>query len=115
MHLTVIGSSPAWPNPGGACSGYLVDDKLLLNVNTRMDLLAAAIADWALARDDVRAALVVGSQARLETSADRWSDLDVGLLVDEPRVLAEDETWVEEFGVPVLTFLEPTAFGGGVE
>ncbi len=31
MHLTVIGSSPAWPNPGGACSGYLVDDKLLLD------------------------------------------------------------------------------------
>jgi ribonuclease BN (tRNA processing enzyme) len=31
VRLTVIGSSPAWPNPGGACSGYLVDDKLLLD------------------------------------------------------------------------------------
>ena len=31
MRLTVIGSSPAWPNPGGACSGYLVDGKLLLD------------------------------------------------------------------------------------
>jgi ribonuclease BN (tRNA processing enzyme) len=31
VRLTVIGSSPAWPNPGGACSGYLIDGKLLLD------------------------------------------------------------------------------------
>ncbi len=31
MRLTVIGSSPAWPNPGGACSGYLLDGRLLLD------------------------------------------------------------------------------------
>ncbi|MGH3126991.1 MAG: aminoglycoside 6-adenylyltransferase [Gaiellaceae bacterium] len=91
------------------------DEKLLLNVNTRMDLLAAAIADWASSREDVRAALVVGSQARSDASADRWSDLDVGLFVDEPRALADDASWVDEFGRPVLTFLEPTAFGNRVE
>jgi ribonuclease BN (tRNA processing enzyme) len=31
VRLTVIGSSPAWPNAGGACSGYLVDGRLLLD------------------------------------------------------------------------------------
>jgi ribonuclease BN (tRNA processing enzyme) len=31
VRLTVIGSSPAWPNPGGACSGHLVDGRLLLD------------------------------------------------------------------------------------
>jgi ribonuclease BN (tRNA processing enzyme) len=31
VRLRVIGSSPAWPNPGGACSGYLVDERLLLD------------------------------------------------------------------------------------
>ena len=31
VQLDVIGSSPAWPNPGGACSGYLVDARLLLD------------------------------------------------------------------------------------
>ena len=31
VRLTVIGSSPAWPNPGGACSGYLVEGRLLLD------------------------------------------------------------------------------------
>ncbi len=25
MRLTVLGKSPAWPDPGGACSGYLVE------------------------------------------------------------------------------------------
>ncbi len=31
VQLDVIGSSPAWPNPGGACSGYLVEGRLLLD------------------------------------------------------------------------------------
>jgi ribonuclease BN (tRNA processing enzyme) len=34
VRLTVVGSSPAWPNPGGAQSGYLVEDgdrRLLLD------------------------------------------------------------------------------------
>jgi molybdopterin-guanine dinucleotide biosynthesis protein A len=88
-----------------------VDEKQLLNVNTRMDLLAAAVADWARSREDVRAALLVGSQARSDAPADRWSDLDIGLFVDDPSELAGDETWVEEFGAPVLTFIEPTPFG----
>ncbi len=92
-----------------------VDEKFLLNVNTRMDLIQAAIADWARARDDVRGVLVVGSQARVDAPADRWSDLDVVLFVDDPRRLAEDASWVAEFGTPVLTFLEATGFGERVE
>jgi aminoglycoside 6-adenylyltransferase len=87
------------------------DEKLLLNVNTRMELIGAQVADWARERDDVRAAVVVGSQARTETPADRFSDLDVILLVDDPEPYAEDAGWVAEFGTPVLTFLEPTAMG----
>jgi ribonuclease BN (tRNA processing enzyme) len=31
VRVTVIGSSPAWPNPGGACSGYRIEDRLLLD------------------------------------------------------------------------------------
>ena len=92
-----------------------LDERLLANVNTRTDLTAAAIADWARERDDVRAAIVVGSHARTDVPADRWSDLDVGLFVDDPSLLADDEAWVTNFGRPVLTFLEPTAFGDRVE
>jgi aminoglycoside 6-adenylyltransferase len=88
-----------------------VDERLLVNVNTRMELLAAAVSDWAQEREDVRAAVVVGSHARSEVPADRSSDLDVILIVDDPEPYAADAQWVEEFGTPVLTFLEPTAVG----
>lgn len=92
-----------------------LDENLLANANTRLELLAAAVADWARERDEVRAAVVVGSQARTAAPADRWSDLDVVLFVDEPRRLAGDAEWIAEFGTPVLTFLEPAAVGDAVE
>ena len=92
-----------------------LDEVELLNVNTRFDLIAAAITGWARERADVRAAVVVGSQVRQELPADRWSDLDVILLVDDPEPYARDETWVAEFGRPLLTFLEPTAVSGQQE
>jgi aminoglycoside 6-adenylyltransferase len=88
-----------------------VDERLLANVNTRMDLLATAVADWADDREDVKALVLVGSQARGDIPADRWSDLDLILLVDDPEPYAEDAAWVEEFGAPVLTFLEDAPVG----
>jgi ribonuclease BN (tRNA processing enzyme) len=54
VKLTVVGSSPAWPNPGGAQSGYLVDDgekRLLLDCGP-------------------------GVLPRLRTSADGWPRVD---------------------------------------
>ena len=88
-----------------------VEERLLANVNTRMDLVEAAIADWARERTDVRAAVVVGSRARRETPADRWSDLDVFLVVDDAEPYLADDAWVAEFGTPVLTFVEETPVG----
>jgi len=88
-----------------------VDGRLLANVNTRLDLIEAAIADWAGSRDDVRAAVVVGSRARTSTPADTWSDLDVFLIVDDPQPYAEGSEWVSEFGTPAMTFMEETPVG----
>jgi aminoglycoside 6-adenylyltransferase len=91
-----------------------LDERLLVNVNTPMELIEAAIADWAREREDVRAAVVIGSRARRDVPADRWSDLDVLLFLADPRPFADDGWWVGEFGAPVLTFLEPS-LGGHVE
>ncbi len=88
-----------------------LDARLLANANTPLELLEAAVADWADEREDVLALLVVGSQARTEAPADRWSDLDLGLFVEEPARYLDNRDWLEEFGVPVLTFLEPTFEG----
>ena len=96
----------------GVSSAVLdVDERLFANVNTRMDLIEAAVADWARERADVRVAVVVGSQARTDTPADKWSDLDIILIVDDPDPYAESDDWVSEFGRPVLTFLEDTPAG----
>ena len=88
-----------------------LDERLLANVNTRMDLIEAAVADWAQERDDVSAVIVVGSRARADTPADRWSDLDIILIVDDPEPYAESAAWVSEFGTPALTFLADTPSG----
>ncbi|MFO7572856.1 MAG: aminoglycoside 6-adenylyltransferase [Gaiellaceae bacterium] len=88
-----------------------LDERLLANVNTRPDLVAAAVADWASEREDVRALLLVGSQARADVPADRWSDLDLLFLLEDPQPYVEDAGWIEEFGSPVVTFLEATVDG----
>ena len=92
-----------------------LEDALLHNVNTPSELLVAAVADWARVTDDVRAVVLVGSHARHDAPADRWSDLDLLLFVDDPRRYADDADWITRFGTAVLTFLEPTSVGDRVE
>jgi aminoglycoside 6-adenylyltransferase len=79
------------------------------------DDLLAAVEAWGRQRADVRAALLVGSRARVDVPADRWSDYDVVLMVDDPAQYADDAGWLTAFGRPLLTFVEPTAVGGFVE
>jgi ribonuclease BN (tRNA processing enzyme) len=48
MRLTVVGSSPAWPNPGGAQSGYLVEGtgRLLLDCGPGVLARLREREDW---------------------------------------------------------------------
>jgi aminoglycoside 6-adenylyltransferase len=70
------------------------------------------VSCWAAERPDVRAAILLGSQARRDTPADPASDVDVTLFVDEPASYLDDATWIRHFGEPLLSFREPTAVGG---
>jgi aminoglycoside 6-adenylyltransferase len=81
-------------------------------VARRVSAFLDEVAAWAGAHADVRAVLLVGSQARLETPADDFSDVDLGLFVDDPERYLRDGTWVRSFGEPLLTLREPTAVGG---
>jgi aminoglycoside 6-adenylyltransferase len=83
-------------------------------VDDAQPLLDAVVA-WAGGRPDVHAVVVVGSQARTDTPADRWSDLDLVLFVDDPAPYAQDAAWLEALGKPLLTFVEPTAVGPFLE
>ena len=66
MQLTVIGCSPAWPNPGGAQSGYLLDGPgtLLLDCGPGV-----------LARLRERGHLKVDAIAVTHFHLDHWGDL----------------------------------------
>jgi aminoglycoside 6-adenylyltransferase len=70
------------------------------------------LARWARSQADIRAVLLVGSQARVDSPADDLSDVDLALFVDDPERYLRDAGWVRSFGEPLLTFLEPTAVGG---
>jgi aminoglycoside 6-adenylyltransferase len=77
--------------------------------------LLAAVAAWGTQRPDVHAILLVGSHARTEQPADRWSDVDLVMVVDDPAPYARSPDWLSAFGQPLLSFLEPTAVGSFVE
>ena len=76
-----------------------------------LDVFADAIAEWAAARADVHAAVVLGSQARENLPADEWSDLDVDVVVDDSARAAEDVGWLRDLGPPLVTFVEQTPLG----
>ena len=70
---------------------------------------------WATEEPGVRAALIVGSQARTHDPADEWSDLDVVIFHDNPEQLVGSTDWVGNFGDVALTTVEPTAVLGSRE
>jgi aminoglycoside 6-adenylyltransferase len=80
-----------------------------------VDAFLARVVRWARERPDVHGALLIGSQARSETPADRWSDVDLVLVVDRPEPYLADASWVEAFGQPLLTLLEETPVAQTVE
>ncbi|MDX1992845.1 MAG: aminoglycoside 6-adenylyltransferase [bacterium] len=82
---------------------------------TGFDLIIQRITEWATARDDVRAAIILGSRARQQSPADEWSDLDVWLIVNDPALYVAEPGWIETFGKPWLTFLEQTNVEGVYE
>ena len=91
VRLTVIGSSPAWPNPGSAHSGYLVegDGKLLLDCGPGV-----------LARLRESGGLDVDAIAITHFHLDHWGDLVpwAWLAAYGPERLRRPELWVPPGG-----------------
>jgi len=70
---------------------------------------------WAQTRLDIRAVIVLGSRARDDRPADEWSDLDIVILVTDPKPYLTRTDWLKSIGNFWITFVEPTATGGGME
>jgi aminoglycoside 6-adenylyltransferase len=67
---------------------------------------------WGATRDDLRAIAVVGSRARSDHPADRWSDLDVIVMARRPKRYLSGSQWIAEIETPWLAIREPTVVGG---
>jgi len=55
------------------------------------------IEKWAKNQENVRAVILLGSLAH-KGNTDRLSDIDLHLLVENPKVFAEQDSWFEDFG-----------------
>jgi ribonuclease BN (tRNA processing enzyme) len=116
VRLTVVGSSPAWPNPGGAQSGYLVEangQRLLLDCG-------AGVLPRLRTRDGwPRVDAVVITHFHL----DHWADLVPwvwGALFGPGRDAPKPELWVARGGIGHLEHLGshfgwPEMFGQAFE
>ncbi|MEE8392011.1 MAG: aminoglycoside 6-adenylyltransferase [Anaerolineae bacterium] len=69
---------------------------------------------WAESRDDVRAALVVGSHGRTDNyPADEWSDVDVMFITTKPGLYIENTVWMHDIGLFWTGVMSPgETFGG---
>jgi aminoglycoside 6-adenylyltransferase len=81
-------------------------------VETRVTAFLDEVAAWAGEQPDVRGVVLLGSQARSDSPADRASDVDLSLFVDVPDRYLRDDGWLRRFGEPLLSLREPTAVGG---
>ena len=60
---------------------------------------------------DIRAAIIVGSRARVDHPADEWADLDFMIITTDPKRYTSTSDWIENIGNPTLTFVELTPGG----
>jgi aminoglycoside 6-adenylyltransferase len=70
-----------------------------------MKQLEERFVAWANTRPDIRAAIVIGSRARMERPADEWSDLDIIIFTTSPRYYLSSVDWLENIGTPLLNYL----------
>lgn len=77
-----------------------------------VEALVHRFSEWAADRPDIHAMLIVGSRARTERPADRWSDLDLVFTTTDPRTYLDESGWLGTFGQVLLTFVEPTPIPG---
>jgi aminoglycoside 6-adenylyltransferase len=85
------------------------------HISAAYEQLVERFVRWAQSEENVRAAVVIGSRARVDHPADEWSDLDVIILANDPEQYWSTVDWLNNVGTPWLTFVEPTPDGAGFE
>jgi ribonuclease BN (tRNA processing enzyme) len=99
VDLTVIGASPAWPNPGGANAGYLVRSDKALLLDCGPGVLSALRADDRLPVDAI---------AITHLHLDHWGDLVPWIWFERSGLIEPRQA---ELWLPPGTAAELTAVG----
>ena len=60
---------------------------------------------------EVLAAIIIGSQARSDSIADEYSDIDIIIIVTNPEQYLLSYDWLRGIGDFHISFIEPTLFG----
>ena len=84
-------------------------NKIASEVKKSHEELIERFCKWAETRSDVRAAIVAGSGARIDHSADEWSDLDIIIVTTDPDHYLSKSDWINNFGKPLLTFIDTSS------
>jgi len=92
-----------------------MENKDKSRIERLFEQLIERFVKWAEACSDIRAAIIVGSRARVDRPTDEWADLDVVVITTDPDRYLSTTDWLQNIGHPLLTFLEPTATGDGME
>src|ERR671929_1611259 len=110
VRLTVVGCSPAWPNPGGAQSGYLVETdgrRLLLDCGPGVLPRLRRQEPWP------RLDAIVITHFHL----DHWGDIvpwAFGGLFGAGRELEPPELWLPHGGRETLHGLDPVLYANAI-
>ena len=83
-------------------------------MDTDLKTIQARVIDWAEFCPDLRALLVVGSQARRIRPADEWSDLDLMLFMAKTDPYLRDQDWIRKLG-PMLVLISHETGDGDPE
>jgi aminoglycoside 6-adenylyltransferase len=80
-----------------------------------MDDFLERVVSWARNKKDIKALIAVGSRARTSKPADRWSDYDLVMIVDNPEIYIKNTSWLDGLGHIVLSFIEKCALDDSFE
>jgi len=60
--------------------------------------------NWASTQNNIIGVMIIGSQARDDHPADKWSDLDLWIITTDPDLYLSATGWIEKIEKPLITF-----------
>jgi len=85
-----------------------------MNAFSKKELLQRFL-DWARSQPDIRAVALVGSAARFDHPADKWSDYDLIVVASNPQMYLTSTDWLNRIGRSWCSILETTSTGESIE